>query len=141
MNLVFMYGLFRKGERRNSVLGNSRFLTEDETSPIFTMRLMKPSEMPIVITKGNTSIKGEIYAVDSSIYKTLFQAENVPFFCVPKKIRTNKHFICTIFVASPNLLIHSKSYIDRYPIIQTGDWFSYAKKSDSISLPPVQCKC
>lgn len=122
MNLLFIYGLQKKGEKVNYQLNGCRMLQEDVTFPIFTMKLILPAKLPIVIARGNTAIHGEIYALTNEEYINISRTENVPYFTVPKKIKTKRGFFCTIFVASPNIIKATGKYFEQYPTITSGLW-------------------
>jgi|SRR5690606_34663619 len=122
-HLLFVYGHHKRGGKFHDRLGNVRFMGTDFTAPEFTMLEILPPRLPIVVARGRTSIKGEVYALTTDQYNYYLKMENVPLFAVPKTIRTEKNkFIATILVMSPNLMINSRQFIKTYPIVSTGEY-------------------
>lgn len=61
--LLLVYGTLRTGQHNNYLLqGGSKLIGTFETKPEYTM-FGKGAGFPIVVTKGNTSIKTEVYEV------------------------------------------------------------------------------
>lgn len=142
MRLVFVYGQYKKKERQHAYLGMTpRFLGHHSTAPEFTMFNMVHPNMPVVLSKGHTSIKGEVYGLNETDYLEYLKHENVPRFVVPKLITTQRNSIrCVMTVLSPELIAQSFGYIKNYPIITSGEW-SGNEKSDIAAVEDVQCGC
>lgn len=59
--LIAVYGTLKRKHGNHRVMGNSEFLGEHLTDPKFTM--LSTGGFPIVITKGDTPIKIEVFKV------------------------------------------------------------------------------
>lgn len=60
--ILAVYGTLKKGFGNNRCLGNSKFLGEFKTEPIYTLMA---GGFPICERGGNTSIIGELYETDN----------------------------------------------------------------------------
>lgn len=73
---VFVYGTLKKGYGNHILLEESKYLGKYNTEPEFTMHSLRA--FPAVLPFGNTSIKGEVYEVDSDTFKRLDRLEGYP---------------------------------------------------------------
>lgn len=75
---VFVYGTLKSGMSNSYLLDNSLLVGPYQTDPEYTM--VDLGHFPAVILSGSSSIKGEVYLVDQSVFEDLDSLEGYPTF-------------------------------------------------------------
>lgn len=113
---LFVYGTLKMGRGNNVVLGDSKFMFNYVTEPIYTMVTM--GGFPIVKRGGTTAITGEVYKVyNEQTLKRIFRLEG--YTGIPNH-PDNWYDVDTIDVGDPKFKDHTWANIfvmnaDKYP--------------------------
>lgn len=75
-DLVFVYGTLRRGEYNHRYLSWARWLGNHRTLPCYT--LLDLGDYPAVMSGGQTTIFGELYAINDSLLARLDWLEDYP---------------------------------------------------------------
>ena len=112
-SFVFVYGTLKKdrGNHRTMDRARGRFIGEWKTDPVWTMYHL--GGFPAIVPDGHTSIKGEVYEVDS--LEPLDALEGYPNFY-------NRVLIDTQYGPAWVYFIPSESFKANRNIIQSGEW-------------------
>lgn len=113
---VAVYGTLRKGNGNNVLLSNSKFLGEGFTLPKFEMFSL--GGFP-GITGGSTSIKVEVYEVDSDTLSRLDRLEG--YRGIGESNFYDREVISTPYGNAMTYTLRDGGYND-YPRIESGDW-------------------
>lgn len=84
---VFVYGTLRPGERNHHFLATAEHLGAYITPPVFTLRDTGP--YPAALDTGNTSVVGDVYAVDDDTFAALDVLEDYPVHYTRRLIDTD----------------------------------------------------
>lgn len=119
MKLIAVYGTLRRGCSNHYIMGESRFVGDTKTAPIFKMCSF--GHFPAVFTKGNTAITVEIYEVDDKTLQRIYQLEGYT------GIRGSEfNWYDTIDINTPigiaEMFIGVESSFHSLIEIKTGDW-------------------
>jgi gamma-glutamylcyclotransferase (GGCT)/AIG2-like uncharacterized protein YtfP len=119
--LVAVYGSLRKGLHNHGVLANSELLGMFDSDPIYDMYSVCGS-YPGILKDGNTSIKMEVYLVNSEVSKNLDQLEGYrpghEHFNHYNKIEIQTPF------GKANTYLYNRT-AKGLEKVESGDWFSY----------------
>ncbi len=109
---VFVYGSLKKGYSNHQLLVNSKFISNAETLPNYS--LISLGSFPGVIIGGGTMIQGEMYEVTQEEFSRLDRLEGHPSFYKREIIETSKGNAWIY-------LLPEKEY-SGYDIIKSGEW-------------------
>ncbi len=76
LDLVFVYGTLRRGQRNHYMLRSSSFLGLHVTEPGYTM--LDLGTYPGVVGGGHCAITGELYRITATTLATLDELEDYP---------------------------------------------------------------
>lgn len=121
--LVFVYGTLKSthGNYRHYLQGKSKFLGNFETPPEYTLF---DGGFPIVERQGNTSIKGEVYAVrDKHVLYDIYSLEGYS----GKPTKDGGHnWYDTDKIKTPygeaEIFVMDKGKSNRTKIVESGNW-------------------
>jgi gamma-glutamylcyclotransferase (GGCT)/AIG2-like uncharacterized protein YtfP len=83
--LLFVYDTLRQGEPLHAQLGESRFLAEASTAPLFSLVDLGP--YAALVRGGSTPVAGELYAVSLQVRRTLDVERQVPLLFNREKLQ------------------------------------------------------
>jgi gamma-glutamylaminecyclotransferase len=86
-HLVFTYGTLLRGEVNHDLLVQARFVSEARTEPCYELFDLGP--FPAMSMGGETSVCGEVYAVDDATLARLDRLEGHSSFYQRTRIRLN----------------------------------------------------
>jgi len=112
MNLVFVYGTLRPGERNHSYLDSATHLAGHTTAAAFT--LLDTGPYPAALDTGTTALVGDIFSVDEPTFAALDVLEGYPVHYTRRLIDTE---FGTVWIY---LWIAVRDA--RWPVIEHGDW-------------------
>ena len=112
MRRILVYGTLLAGEPNHHVLGGSRLVDAGRTLPRY--RLVDLGSFPGLVTKGITSVTGEVYAVDTVVQGALDRLEGHPTFFKRSAVRLDDGRRVETYI----LLASSAGC----PSIPSGDW-------------------
>lgn len=115
---VAVYGTLRKGNGNNVLLSDSKFLGEGFTLPKFEMFSL--GAFP-GITGGSTSIKVEVYEVDSETLSRLDRLEG--YRGIGENNFYDREIISTPYGNAMTYTLRDDGY-NEYPRIESGDWLN-----------------
>lgn len=109
--LVFVYGSLKSGYFNHHLLSNAEFISPHITEAEFT--LIDLGRYPAVLCNGTTSIQGEIYSINKTIFLALDKLEGYPEYYDRILINTQfgKAWMYTLAKEDKN-----------YPVIASGVW-------------------
>ncbi len=111
--LVFVYGTLLRGESNAHLLAKAQYLGCAHTRPGFELVDLGP--YPAMTPGGNSSVVGEVYAVDSRTLATLDRLEGHPEYYCRIDIVLSDGTPAQTYVMSPDRVLG-------YPRIESGDW-------------------
>ena len=111
--LVFVYGTLLRGESNAYLLAGAQYLGHAHTGPGF--ELVDLGAYPAMTPGGNSSVAGELYAVDSRTLATLDRLEGHPDYYRRTGIVLSDGTGAQTYVMSPDRVLG-------YPRIESGDW-------------------
>ena len=114
VKMVFVYGTLKQGFSNHHVMkrANGRFVGTHNTDPWYTM--IKMGTFPGVVVGGETSIKGEVFEVDSLV--PLDRLEGYPSFYNRRLIETDYG------PAWMYILADRHKNVDMYVKVVSGKW-------------------
>ena len=114
VKMVFVYGTLKQGFSNHHVMkrANGRFVGTHNTDPWYTM--IKMGTFPGVVVGGETSIKGEVFEVDSLV--PLDRLEGYPGFYNRRLIETDYG------PAWMYILADRHKNVDMYVKVVSGKW-------------------
>jgi group I intron endonuclease len=127
--LIFVYGTLRKNNGNHRLIENADFLGEHATEPIYNMYSL--GGFPALKLNGNTSIKGEVYAVNASEAMRVdslegYSPNETPTFYDKTTIETPwGQAGVYIYVGQP----------DESRLIESGDWKEYRNNLQQKVVP------
>ena len=113
--LVFVYGTLLRGESNADLLAEAHYRGHAHTSPGF--ELVDLGAYPAMIPGGNSSVMGELYAVDSRTLATLDRLEGHPEYYRRIEVVLSDGTPAQTYVMSPDRVVGC-------PRIESGDWLS-----------------
>lgn len=114
VKMVFVYGTLKRGKNNNHVMmrANGRFVGNHETAPVY--RMYRLGGFPGVVEDGYSSIKGEVFEVDT--LEPLDRLESYPSFYDRKLIDT-EYGPAWMYILGKN-----HRAISHLPIVVSGTW-------------------
>ena len=110
---IFVYGSLRKGRPQHALIADARFLCVANTQPLFT--LLDTGPWPAAISRGQTSIAGELYAVSTKRLGQLDEYERHPSFFRRSKVVLADKRVAWMWVYISKIEPHWQS-------LDSGDW-------------------
>lgn len=83
--LLFVCCTLRQGEPQHTLLGDSRFVAEQSTPPLFSLVDLGP--YAALVRGGATAVTGELYAVSLQTRRTLDVERQVPLLFTREKLQ------------------------------------------------------
>lgn len=111
--LVFVYGTLLCGQSNHRFLDGARCLGEARTAPEFD--LVDLGGFPALVKGGCTSVRGEVYACDSTTLRALDELEDHPEFFQRTRIRLEDGALIECYVLPA-------VQASCFPRIPSGDW-------------------
>ena len=117
MHRIFVYGTLKKNFHNHSLLKDSEFLGPAKTK-LEEYTMVSLGEFPGIVLSGSTSISGEVYLIDDTVFKKLDYLEGYPDFYNRKRIIVKGKSDLEMSVWIYYL---DKSFLDN-PVISDGIW-------------------
>ena len=113
---LFVYGTLMRGEKNAEVLAGCSYIGEAET--VAGYRLVALPGYPGLLAGGQTSVKGELYMVDSQILAALDGLEDCPALFRRARVQLAEGSWAEAYLAAD-------PSFEAAPTIAGGDWRQY----------------
>jgi gamma-glutamylcyclotransferase (GGCT)/AIG2-like uncharacterized protein YtfP len=110
---LFVYGSLLSGECNHRVLGTSRLLGVRRTEPRY--RLLSLGAFPALLSRGKTSVLGEVYEVDDATLAAVDRLEGHPHLY-------RRTSVVLLGGESVQGYVLARVRRGTYPLIKSGDW-------------------
>lgn len=117
---VFVYGTLLRGEPNHDLLGQSPFLGEARTEPVYSLVNMGP--FPAMVREGSTSVVGEVYEVTNEVLEILDALEGHPQWYYRTTLELTNGIVAEAYLLE-------RSEAEGRPVIASGDWRELSRQS------------